>query len=110
MATPFFFAHAGEAHDAVTTAAIYSIFSKWYTALPLFIVFLAVITRVTYWVSRKSKPTTYNVLLATLFIAGVAAYTTSASISVLSLSLGFAMALLQVLIGFSAPIQKNVKE
>ena len=103
------FAHAGEAHDTVTTAASHPIFSKWYIALPLFIVLLAVITKLTYIMSRKSKPTTYNVLLATLFIAGVAAYTTSAPISVLSLGLGFAMALFQVLIGLSAPAQKDVK-
>ena len=104
----FFFAHA-EAHETVTATATHSVFSKWYIALPLFIVFLGVVTKLTYIVSRKSKPTTYNVLLATLFIAGVAAYTTSAPISVLSLSLGFAMALFQVLIGLSAPTQKDVK-
>jgi len=95
----FFFAHAGEAHETATAATSHSIFSKWYVALFLYMILLVAIVKVTYFVSRKSKPTTYNVLLATLFIAGVATYTVSAPISVLSLGFGFAMALLQVLVG-----------
>lgn len=101
MGPMFLFAHAGEVDEAVTTITSSSPLSKWYIALPLFIVFLGVITTLTYIVSRKSIPTTYNVLLATLFIAGVAAYTTSAPISVLSISIGFALALLQVLTSLS---------
>lgn len=99
----FFFAHAGEAHETVTVATSHSIFSKWYVALLLYLILLVAIVKITYFVSRKSKPVTYNVLLATLFIAGVATYTVSAPISVLSLGFGFAMALLQVLIGLGRP-------
>lgn len=95
------FAHAGEHHETVTQSATHSLFDRWYIALPLFIVLVTFVTVLSYFASRKSKPTTYNVLLTLLFVSGVATYTLSAPISVLALSVGFAMALFQVLIGLT---------
>ena len=101
MNVQLIFAHAGETHETVTAATSHSLFSRWYVALPLYILLLIVITKLAFVLSHKSKPVTYNVLLVTLFVAGVATYTLSAPISVLSLGVGFAMALFQVLIGLS---------
>lgn len=101
MMPTLYFAHAGEAHDSTTTIAIQPIFSRWYIALPLFIIVITLATLLTYYLSRRSKSVTLTVLLALLFVAGVATYTVSAPVSVLSLSLGFTLALLQVLAGLS---------
>ena len=100
--TAFYFAHVGEAHETVTQAASHSLLGRWYIALALFMFLMAVLTTATYHISRKSKPVTYTVMLFVLFIVGVATYKLSAVVSVIALSLGFAMALLQVLIGLSA--------
>lgn len=97
MMPTLYFAHAGETHDTATTVVSQPIFSRWYIALPLFIIAVTLATLLTYYLSRRSKPVTLTVLLALLFVAGVATYTVSAPVSVLSLSLGFALALLQVL-------------
>ena len=99
MPTQFFFAHAGEAHDSVSVAATHSLFTRWYVLLPLYILALALISFAVYRLSRKSVSLTYNVLLSVLLVAGMLGYTRSAVVSVVSLSVGFAMALLQVLIG-----------
>lgn len=101
MIAPIIFAHAGETQDIAAAVSTPSILTKWYIALPLFIMAVTLVTRLTYYVSRKSKPLTFSVLLGLLFIAGVATYTVSAPVSVLSLSLGFALALLQVLSSLS---------
>lgn len=104
MTPALYFAHAGETHDSVTTVVSQPIFSKWYVALPLFIVAVTLVTLLAYYLSRKSKPVTFSVFVALLFIAGVATYTISAPVSVISLSLGFALALLQVLTSFSKEV------
>lgn len=107
MTPPLFFAHAGEAHDGVSAAATQSLLARWYVILPLYILVLVLISFVAYRLSRKSVSFTYNVLLSTLLVAGMLGYTRSAVISVLSLSVGFAMALLQVLIGLGGSGQKR---
>lgn len=99
MTPPLFFAHAGEVHDSVSTTTTHSLFTRWYVLLPLYILALALISFVVYRLSRKSVSFTYNVLLSVLLVAGMLGYTRSAVVSVVSLSVGFAMALLQVLIG-----------
>lgn len=104
MIAAIVFAHAGETHDTSAAVSTPSILSTWYVALPLFIMAVVLVTVLTYYASRKSKPVTYSVLLGLLFIAGVATYTVSAPVSVLSLSLGFALALLQVLSSLSREV------
>ncbi|MCA9324541.1 hypothetical protein KC959_03490 [Candidatus Saccharibacteria bacterium] len=105
------FAHAGENHEAVTTAVSHSLLDTWYISLLLFIVAISLATYLVYLVSNRSFSVTYNALLAMFFISGVLGYTMSPPISVLSLSIGFAMALLQVLTGLtSSSHQKGGKK
>lgn len=99
----FLFAHAGEVHDTVTQVTARSLLSKWYIALTLFVILVVIVGTAAYFVSRKSIAFTLNTVLATFFIAGVATYTVSAPVSILSLGLGFALALLQVLTSLAAP-------
>lgn len=96
---PTIFAHAGEVHDTATAATSQSLFSRWYVLLPVYIVALSVVGYVAYRLSRRSFSFTYNLLLAILLLAGMLGYTRSAPVSVFSLSVGFAMALFQVIIG-----------
>lgn len=98
-----YLAHAGENHETLTQAAAHNVFDRWYIALPLFIVGVCGIATIAYFASHKSKATTYIVILATLFITGVATYTLSAPVSIFAISVGFVMALLQVLIGLGKP-------
>lgn len=96
-------AHAGEEHATPTEAASHSLLETWYVALPLFLVFLVGVATIAYLLSKKSKAATLQVLLAVLFVSGVATYQKSAIISVVSLSGGFALALLSVVVGLSRP-------
>lgn len=102
-----YFAHAGETHETVTAATTHSLFTRWYVLLPLYIVSLCLITLIAYRLSRRSLSFTYNLILAILLVAGMAGYTKSAPVSVLSLSVGFAMALLQVMIGLGGNTTKR---
>lgn len=95
----FFFAHAGEKHETVSAAASHSLLDKWYILLPLYVLSVVAVAYLTYLVSRRSVWVTYNVVLSVLLVAGMIGYTTSAAVSVLSLSVGFAMALLQAIAG-----------
>jgi hypothetical protein len=104
---PKVFAHAGETHETVTAATTHSLFSQWYVILPLYILSLCLIAYVAYRLSRKSLAFTYNLMLAILLIAGMLGYTRSAPVSVISLSVGFAMALLQVMIGLGRSSPKK---
>ena len=65
--------------------------------MPIYIGLLCLITFMAYRLSHKSIKVAYNLLLAMLFVGGVVGYTKSAPVSVFSLSLGFGMALFQVL-------------
>jgi hypothetical protein len=93
----FYFAHAGEVHDAVVSTMPW--YSKWYLVLPAYVVSVALITYLAYRISRRSVSFGYNVLLSILLVSGMVGYRFSSAVSVLSLSVGFAMALLQVLFG-----------
>ena len=93
----FYFAHAGEVHDAVVTTIPW--YNKWYFVLPAYIVSVALITYLAYRISQRSISVGYNVLLTILLACGMVGYKYSSVLSVLSLSVGFAMALLQVLFG-----------
>ena len=97
--TSTIFAHANEVHDSTIVAQ--PVLRIWYVALLVFVLAITLVTLTIYFVSRKSKSVTYGALLALLFVVGVATYTISAPVSVLSLSLGFALSLLQVLFSLS---------
>lgn len=96
-----FFAHAGEVHESSVEAATHGLLDKWYIALMVFIVAVLAVGIAAYFLSRKSKAATLNVLLVVCLLAGMFTYTTSAVISVLSLSLGFGLALFQVIASLS---------
>lgn len=98
----FFFAHAGEAHADTASTLSHMLLGKWYFALPLYIAFLILLIFTVYRATRKSLPITYLVLLIVLFAAGIGTYTSSPAISILSISVGFGMALLQVLLGLGS--------
>jgi len=102
-------AHAGEEHATTSEAISHSFLETWYIALPLFIVLLCIVAAVTYELSKKSKPVTVNAVLVTLFVVGVAMYQKSAVVSVFALSLGFAIALLQVVLGLGQQPGKKKK-
>lgn len=102
-----FFAHSGEVHESTAGAVSHGLLDNWYVALLVFIAAVLVVGTTTYFLARKSKATTLNVLLVTCLLAGIVTYTTSAIISVLSLSLGFGMALFQVIIGLSSDHKSN---
>ena len=107
----FFFAHAGENSDTVSTAVSQSLLDKWYILLPLYVLTVAAVAYLTYLVSRRSFWVTYNVVLSILLVAGMTGYTTSAAVSVLSLSVGFAMALAQAMTGLgSKPNNRERRE
>lgn len=102
-----YFAHAGEVHETVTAATSHSLFSRWYVLLPAYVVALCAVGYVAYRLSRRSVSFTYNLLLAILLISGMLGYTHSVPVSVFSLSVGFAMALLQVMIGLGGAGHKT---
>lgn len=102
-----FFAHAGEVHESTAEAVSHGLLDDWYVALPVFIAAVLAVGTTTYFLTRKSKAATLNVLLAACLLAGIVTYTTSAIISVLSLSLGFGMALFQVIVGLSNAPESN---
>lgn len=103
MTLRLYFAHAGDLDETVTSGTLHVIFERWYVALGLLLLTLLIVIRLTLLVSRGSKPAAYTAVLVTLFFAGVATYTLSAPVSVVSLSLGFAMALGQVIFTLGDP-------
>lgn len=101
----FIFAHVGEDHEATTVAASHFLLDTWYLLLPLYILSVAAIAYLAFLVSGRSFSVTYNVVLAILLISGMIGYTTSVVIGVFSLSVGFAMALLQAIAGLGGAPQ-----
>lgn len=95
------FAHAGEVHESLSNDYSHSVLGTWYFAIPIFLAFMLLVIKTTYLLSGKSYAVTYNIMLAALFVSGVLGYKFSPAIAVISISLGFAMALLSVL-GFLA--------
>lgn len=100
MTMQFFFAHGG-ADAPVEKSLAHLIFGRWYVALGLLVLVVLIVIRLTMLISRGSKAVTYSAVLTTLFITGVGTYTLSTVVSVLSIGLGFAMALIQVLTSLS---------
>lgn len=96
-----YFAHAGHAHETANESVWSSITGEWYVALPLYILFLAVLVAATYFVSHRSKAAAIMVLMTALLIGGVAFYSTSAVVSVMSLVTGFALALSLMVVSLS---------
>lgn len=102
-----FIAHGGEVHESTAEAAAHGLLDKWYIALLVFVVSALAVSTITYFLTRKSKAVTLNVLLVFCLVAGMVTYTTSAIVSVLSLSLGFGLALFQVIVGLSTASKSN---
>lgn len=102
-----FFAHAGETHESTTEAVSHGLLGKWYVATVVFLAAVLAVSAVTYVITRKSKAATLNVLLVACLLAGMVTYTASPVISVLSLSLGFGIALFQVIVGLSSAPKSN---
>lgn len=100
-------AHAGEEHATAAEAASHSVLEAWYLALPLFIVGMGLLATAVYRLSGRSKGATLNVMLAALFICGVSTYKLSETISIASLTSGFALALSQVVVGLGRPGRKT---
>jgi len=86
------FAHAGEVHvdKAESTSHL---LNTWYTALPLALVTVVLVGVLAYYLFQKSKSSAFLAVNVALLAIGVFAYTRSPVVSVLSLSLGFAMCL-----------------
>ena len=103
------FAHAGEVHETATEAASHTVLTSWYIALPMFVIFMFGLASIVYLLSHKSKATTANVVLAALFIVGVGLYKASPVVSMLAISVGFALALLHVMLGLSKPSNRHSK-
>lgn len=93
------FAHAGEIHETMTQSTIHSLFSKWYVALLFLAIFLLAIGRITYFISRRSFSAVYVVLMVALLVIGLLGYRLSAVLSIVSISGGFAMSLIQMVAG-----------
>lgn len=94
-----YFAHAGELHETMSQSAIHTLFSKWYLALFFLAVLLMSIGKVTYIISRKSLPAVYVVIMFTLLVVGLLGYRLSSILSVVAISAGFAMSLMQMIAG-----------
>lgn len=112
MPTPFFFAHAGELHQGNYQTTAHLLFGRWYIALLLLGLLLLIVGRLTSIITRGSKSAIFNMVMTTLLIAGMFSYSLSSVISVVSLSVGFALALGQVLLGlgWQQPDKKNNSE
>jgi hypothetical protein len=84
-------AHAGETHsDAVETIAHTA--APWYIAVPLFIMFVAMIGYLTWLVSGKRPAAVMAVLSVVLLISGFTMFNISAAISVISITVGIVLA------------------
>jgi hypothetical protein len=95
------FAHAGQSHATSAETATH-ILQEWYIALPLF--FISVIgLAVIIFLLSKSKPLTYMSVVALLLVAGVFMYDKSAVVSIVSLTLGMAMAMIIVMVSLLRP-------
>lgn len=101
------FAHAGELHSDSYTTTSHLIFGRWYVALALLILLLLIVARLTSLLTRGSKSAVYNVLMFVLLIVGMGTYTRSAVVSIVALTVGFTLALFQVLIGLSTTGDRN---
>lgn len=79
----------------------HTLIGEWYVALPLYVLFLAVLVAAAYFVSHRSKAAAIMVLMTALLVGGVAFYSTSAVVSVASLATGFALALSLMVVSLS---------
>lgn len=103
------FAHAGEMHTDSYTTTSHLIFDRWYVALALLILLLLIVARLTSLLTKGSKRAIYNVLMFVLLVVGMGTYTKSAVISIVALTIGFTLALFQVLVALSVPGNNDVK-
>lgn len=91
------FAHAGEAHSNTVEAFSHSA-SESQLFLPLVLVIAVLIPSLHYIATKKLS---ILLILVELFVIGVLGYQLSAWLSVVSLSVGFALALVLILHGLS---------
>jgi hypothetical protein len=90
------FAHAGEVHEGTTEATTH-VLSTWYIALPAALAVVFLVGVFTYFLFQKSLSWAFLFVNLSLFGLGVYGYNNSTIVSVVCLSLGFAMSLLGVL-------------
>lgn len=97
------FAHAESLHTDSTQSLLHEFAGTWYLALPFFVLSVILVALIVHKLTNGSHATTYNAVLAVMFIAGVIGYTLSPPVSVVALSIGFTMALLSVLTMLGSP-------
>lgn len=85
------FAHAGEAHETSGESLLHYL-EVWYIALIVFVVVTYVLVTLLYMLN-KSLGKTLTVMMAVYLVAGVGLYEKSPVISILSIIIGFAIAL-----------------
>src|SRR5687768_13732395 len=90
-----FYAHAD--YSSAAQVVLHNILGAWYVVVPLFVICMLGIAAITYFLSRRSKPVTFTIMLTVFFVVGVATYGVAPYVSILALTMGFALVLLQAL-------------
>ncbi len=106
-------AHAGETHSSLVTEASHTLLNDWYFALPLLFATVGVMAWAMYRLSGSQAAATLTAS-GCLLLVGIVLYSQSPVVSVVALTVGFCIILLQVISDLSGglikPYNKTIKE